>query len=62
VQYAWRDWLLVAELLNALNSANHDIDYYYPSRLTDEPQEGVFDQHFHPLEPRALRVKLRYQF
>ncbi len=62
VQYVWQDWLLVAELLNALNSADHDIDYYYPSRLTAEPQDGVLDQHFHPLEPRALRVKLRYQF
>lgn len=62
VQYAWRDYLLVAELLNALDSSDHDIDYYYASRLKDEPQDGVLDQHFHPLEPRALRLKFRYQF
>ncbi len=62
VQYVWQNLLVVAEILNALNSADHDIDYYYASRLNDEPQDGVFDQHFHPLEPRALRVKLRYQF
>ena len=62
VQYAWRDYLFVAELLNVFDSNDHDIDYYYSSRLTDEPADGLADQHFHPLEPRALRLKFRYQF
>ncbi len=62
VQYAVRDYLLVVELLNVFDSNDHDIDYYYLSRLKDEPADGVADQHFHPLEPRALRLKFRYQF
>ena len=62
VQYAWANMLIVVELLNALDSGDHDIDYYYASRLADEAEVGVEDRHFHPLEPRALRLKLRYQF
>jgi hypothetical protein len=40
-------------VLNALDSQDHDIDYYFPSRLRDEPPGGVDDVHFHVFEPRA---------
>jgi hypothetical protein len=55
-------WLLSADLLNALNSREHDIDYYYASRLPGEASEGVEDIHFRILEPRALRLNVQYRF
>jgi hypothetical protein len=48
------------ELLNALDSDDHDIDYFYASRLPGEAAGGVEDVHFHVFEPRALRLALRY--
>ena len=58
----WQQLSLSADLLNALNSKAHDIDYYYASRLAGEPQGGVDDIHFHSFEPSALRLTLAYQF
>ena len=43
-------------LLNVLGTTASDIQYYYASRLAGEPTEGVQDIHFHPVEPRQLRV------
>ena len=50
------------EILNLLDSDDHDIDYFYPSRLTGEPDEGIEDNHYHPVEPRTLRLKIDYKF
>jgi hypothetical protein len=50
------------EVLNLLNSRDHDIDYFYVSRLPGEPAEGVADLHFHPVEPRTVRLSLTYKF
>jgi TonB-dependent receptor-like protein len=50
------------ELLNALDSNDDDITYWYASRLPGEPAEGVEDYHFHPIEPRSLRVYLSWKF
>ena len=47
------------ELLNVFDSHGDDIRYFYTSRLQGEPAEGVDDYHFHPVEPRAVRVSLR---
>jgi hypothetical protein len=58
----WQQLSLSADLLNALNSKAHDIDYFYASRLAGEPEGGVEDIHFHSFEPRALRLTLAYQF
>lgn len=44
------------ELFNVLDSGDDDIAYYYESRLAGEPAGGVSDVHFHPLEPRTLRL------
>ncbi len=49
---------LVAEGLNLTNARASDIDYFYASRLPNEPPGGVDDLHTHPLEPRSLRVRL----
>jgi hypothetical protein len=58
----WERWSLSLDLLNALDSRDHDIDYYYASRLPGEPGAGVDDLHFHAFEPRTLRASVRWAF
>lgn len=55
-------WGAYLDVLNALDSRDHDIDYFYASRLPGEPAEGVEDVHFHVFPSRALRLSLRYTF
>jgi hypothetical protein len=45
-------------VLNVLDERANDIQYYYLSRLRGEPADGMNDIHFHPVEPRQLRVSL----
>jgi hypothetical protein len=47
-----------ASVLNVFNAKDDDIQYYYTSRLPGEPAAGVDDIHFHPVEPRQVRVSL----
>ena len=54
----WRDRVsrvqqarLVLELFNIFDAEVSDIDYFYASRLTGEPAEGVEDVHTHPALP-----------
>ena len=49
----------MVEILNLTNGKGDDIAYFYASRLPGEPAGGVDDVHFHPVEPRALRVGLK---
>ncbi|MBK8006695.1 MAG: TonB-dependent receptor [Gemmatimonadetes bacterium] len=49
---------VTASVLNVLDAKDRDIQYYYTSRLAGEPAAGVDDIHFHPSEPRQLRVML----
>lgn len=61
--YEFDRWTIKAELLNALDSNDHDIDYFYESRLqTEVSGAGVEDIHYHVLEPRTLRLQLAYHF
>lgn len=53
---------LVADVFNVFDSKVSDIDYFYASRLPDEPAEGVEDVHLHPALPRAARVALHVTF
>jgi hypothetical protein len=46
---------LAVALLNTFDSTDNDITYFYESRLAGEPA-GVEDYHFHPVEPRQLRL------
>jgi outer membrane receptor protein involved in Fe transport len=62
LQKQWQQFSASIDLLNALNSKDHDIDYFYNSRLPGEAPEGVADRHFRILEPRSVRVNLTYQF
>jgi len=47
---------LDVEVLNLFNRKVDDITYFYASRLQGEPAAGVGDRHFHPAEPRSLRL------
>lgn len=49
---------LQASVLNLLNAHASDIQYYYASRLPGEVPSGTPDVHFHPVEPRQLRISL----
>ncbi|WP_310387573.1 TonB-dependent receptor, partial [Roseateles sp.] len=53
---------LILDIFNLFASKASDIDYYYASRLKGEPAEGVPDIHFHPVEPRSLRLGLTMGF
>lgn len=58
----WQRLRVTLDLHNALDSDDHDIDYFYTSRLRGEPAEGVDDIHFHPLEPRSWRLGVSWRF
>ncbi len=53
---------LALDVFNLFDSKASDIDYYYVSRLKGEPAEGVADRHFHPVEPRSVRLTLTTHF
>ena len=38
------------------DSDDHDIDYFYASRLPGEPEEGIEDLHYHPVEPEMFAL------
>ena len=53
---------LAADLINALDSHDYEIEYHYASRLAGEPLEGVNDRHLKPIEPRQLRLSATVRF
>lgn len=61
-----KNWTLSVEGFNLLNNRDHDIDYYYPSRLENEaagPDNGGYnDIHFKSVEPVAARAALTCRF
>lgn len=52
----FRGWQLFLEGFNLLDRDDNDIEYLYVSRLPGEPEAGVEDLHFHPIEKPALRL------
>jgi len=50
------------EVFNILNALDSDIDYFYTSRLGDEPADGIADIHFHPALPRQARLNVTVVF
>ncbi len=62
VGYKYKHWTTQFDVLNLLNSKDHDIDYFYVSRLPGEPAAGVADVHLYPVEPRTVRFSLAYKF
>jgi hypothetical protein len=53
---------VVLELFNIFDAKVSDIDYYYTSRLRDEPADGIEDVHTHPASPRAIRAGIHVSF
>ena len=53
---------LVLEVFNILDADASDIDYYYASRLSGEPDQGVLDIHTHPALPRSAWFGLQVAF
>jgi outer membrane receptor protein involved in Fe transport len=52
---------MTLDVFNLFNCKASDIDYYYKSQLRGETTP-VADKHFHPVEPRAARLTLTYNF
>ncbi len=61
-----KNWTLSVEGFNLLNNRDHEIDYYYPSRLENEaagPNNGGYnDIHFKSVEPIAVHAALTFRF
>ena len=53
---------LVLDGFNLLDREDEDIAYFYASRLSGEPLEGVEDVHFHPTEKPAVRLSLTWRY
>lgn len=54
-------WTLGLDVLNLFDADDADITYFFESQLPGEA-DPVEDIHFHPVEPRQVRVSLRYRF
>lgn len=48
------------DVLNIFDSDDHDIDYFYASRLPGEPSAGIEDRHYKVFEPRQARLRISY--
>jgi hypothetical protein len=62
MSYDYHNWQFGLDILNLLDSNDRDIEYFFESRLPGEPEEGVADIHFHPIQPRSTRFKASYSF
>ncbi len=51
---------LTLSVLNVLDRRHSDVQYFYRSRLRGEPASGAADLHFHPAEPRQVRIGLAW--
>lgn len=60
--YAFNERLdITIDLLNMLDSNDHDVEYFYESRLPGEAVP-VEDHHYHVFEPRVVRAYLNFNF
>lgn len=59
--YKTGNWQYGVDVLNLFDSSDQDIAYYYASQISPvaNSRESV---HFHPIEPRTVRTKVRYNF
>jgi outer membrane receptor protein involved in Fe transport len=55
-------WSVALDIFNVFDSDVSDIDYFYASRLSGEPEDGIDDIHTHPAEPRSFRGVVTYEF
>ena len=52
---------LTLDVLNLLDSDDHDVEYYYASQLSTETSP-VDDNHYHVFEPQTVRLYASYEF
>ena len=57
-----KQFKISTEVLNIFNRKVDDITYFYASRLQGDAAAGVEDKHFHPAEPRSLRLSAVFNF
>lgn len=57
----WERYKISAAVYNVFDSEDNDITYFYESQLANETQP-MEDIHFHPVEPRTVRVTLSATF
>lgn len=62
IGYKSEDWRVSLDLLNAFDSQDSDITYFYGSRLPGEPAGGIEDRHYHIIQPRSLRLNVTKLF
>jgi outer membrane receptor protein involved in Fe transport len=56
-----QQWLVAADVFNIANVKWNDIEYYYVSRLKNEPSPAA-DYVVHPGVPRTFRARFQYRF
>jgi outer membrane receptor protein involved in Fe transport len=59
--YSFDNWELGIDILNLMDREDDDIAYFFESRLLGEV-DPLEDIHFHPSNPRSVRVLLKYSF
>jgi outer membrane receptor protein involved in Fe transport len=57
-----RRWTATVDVFNLTDARDSDVDYFYTSRLPNEPADGVDDVHSHPVLPRTVRAMLSVSF
>jgi hypothetical protein len=57
----WGRFGAFIDVLNLFDSKDHDVDYFYASRLPGEV-EGFEDIHYHVFQPRGVRASLRFSY
>jgi len=60
--WSMNNWQVQLDVLNLFDSDDHDVDYFYASRLVGEPLSGFEDIHYHIFEPRQIRLYLSTEF
>ncbi|MBS25043.1 MAG: TonB-dependent receptor [Gammaproteobacteria bacterium] len=61
LSYEQDKWEIGLDILNLLNEEDDDIAYWFESQLPGEAA-AVEDIHFHPADPRTVRVLMKYKF
>jgi len=59
--YRYKNYRLELNVFNLFDSNDNDITYFYESRLAAETA-GVEDIHFHPVQPRTIRIQASMRF
>lgn len=58
-----KQFRVIAQVFNIINTRADAITYFYESRLPNEPSgQATADKHFHPIESRSFRINMVYNF